>query len=703
MNDENDFLAELQDDFLREVTDFLAHIEESFMLLESDPSNENELAKVFRLFHNVKGSASAVGFEELSKFCHTTENLLNLLRTGKIFPEPEIIEVLLKANDTVSTMVNALKKNKTASFDHSQVTLELEAFIKRDNSKKSESLSAPVEMEIDEKLIADFMEDASEQLDVIDSGLMFLENSPEELLILDAVFRGFHTLKSGAGIMGFSEIERAAHLLESVLSEIRESKKEFPQDKIAMCLDGAALIRKMIIDVQNKKYKELSKYKNEIEALNLKINGCINNEETVNASAASIQNSLSESSDKNTTNGSGALKEGFKVDADKLDKLLDSIGELVISQTLVSQSPDLRIFNSSHTIIKDLDRLGKITRNLQEIGMSLRMIPIRHTFKKMNRLVRDLSKKLDKDITLIISGEETELDKTVADKIGDPLVHMVRNSLDHGIEKKGAITLRAYHKGGSVCIEIKDNGRGLDPEKLLTKAREKGLIGKDEKLSLAETYGLIFRPGFSTAAQVTDVSGRGVGMDVVRRNIEEIHGQIEIESEVGKGTTFIIRIPNTLSIIEGMIITVGRERYVVPTYSIIRSVNPVGNEIVTSGGKRTEMFKVDGEILPLLRMGNIYNIKEAEADPVRAIVLIVEDGGNKLAVLVDEIIKQQQFVVKPLTGMMSNIPGVSGGTVMPDGQVGLILDAGLLIQHIKEKYTFIKQGEYQSGRCNQIS
>lgn len=701
MSEDSDFLSELQDDFLREVTDLLVPIEESFMKLENDPNNSDELAKVFRLFHNLKGTASAVGFDQLAALCHTTENLLNIIRAGKIAMGNEIIEILLKANDTVSVTVSELKKNKGQKFDHSEVTTELKKWIEGGEAAQAKSAPVVVEIELDDKLIKDFLVDASEQLENIDSGLIFLEHSPEELIVLDAVFRGFHTLKSGSSIMGFVEIEKAAHMLENVLSEIRESKLPFPADKSSICIDGAALLRRMIIEVQNNNYKKLNKFTNDIKSLGLKIAGAPPAIATPAAVSTSQQNEKEKEKESTqeaaTPTGATALRDGFKVDADKLDKLIDSIGELVISQTLVAQSPDMKIFNSSQAITKDLDRLGKITRNLQEIGMSLRMVPIRQTFKKMNRLVRDLSKKLDKEIGLITIGDETELDKTVADKIGDPLVHMVRNSLDHGIEKKGTITLRAYHKGGSVCLEIKDDGRGLDPDKLLAKAREKGLIGKDEKLSLRDTYALIFRAGFSTAAVVTDVSGRGVGMDVVRRNIEEIHGQIEIESELGKGTTFTIKIPNTLSIIEGMLLVVGGERYVMPTYSIIRSVNPSKKDIITSSGGKTEMFKLDHEVIPLARLEKIYSIVDAEKDVFSTIVLILEDSGKKLAVVVDQIIRQQQFVVKPLTGVMSNVPGVSGGTIMPDGQVGLILDAALLIQHIKEKYTFHEQGEHHRG------
>ncbi len=691
MSEDKDFLCELQDCFLNETTEIIGLIEESFLLLENDPSNAEELAKVFRLFHSIKGTASAVEYTKLASFCHTTENLLNLIRTGKIPSSPEIVDVLLKTTDLVAETIQNLKKDKSFECSFDEMEQRLKAY-----SEGTIPMMKPVlvenKIEIDEKLLADYLIDADEQLDVIDSGLLFLEKSPEDKLILDAVFRGFHTLKSGASIMGFSEVEQASHYLESILEEIRASKQDFPLDKSSACLDGANLIRKMIVEIKKGNHSSLSKFKKDIEIFtgtqtsitrnsNLEVVTAISN---TNAEARQMSSSLS-------------FKEGIKVDADKLDKLIDYLGEFVISQTMLSQATEIKMFGPGHAITRDFDRLTKATRNLQEIGMSLRMIPVRQTFKKMNRLVRDLSKKLDKDITLITTGDETELDKAVVDKIGDPLVHMVRNSLDHGIAKNGTIELKAYHKGGSVCIEIKDNGRGLDPDKLLSKAKEKGIVAPQERLTLNEIYALIFRAGFSTAEKVTDVSGRGVGMDVVRRNIEEIHGRIDIESELGKGTTFTIKIPNTLAIIEGMVIMVGKERYVIPTHSILRSINPTGNEISTTSGKRSEVFKLADEFVPLLRLYQLYEIRNAEKDPTKGIILIVEEGGKKLGILIDKIIRQQQFVVKPLSGMMSRIPGVSGGTIMSDGQVGLIIDVGLLYQHISNIRSESHLGELSYG------
>ncbi|HAZ14613.1 MAG: hypothetical protein A2X86_00735 [Bdellovibrionales bacterium GWA2_49_15] len=702
MTDEESFLIELQESFLQEASDLLVMIEESFMHLENDPADKEELEKVFRLFHNIKGTASAVGFDDLSKLCHTTENLLSNIRTGKTSTGAQVLEVLLKACDAVVKTVDALKKNNTGKFDYSEITAELKGFIEA-GAPKIEA-AAPIIMEIDDKLLEDFLSDANDQMDSIDASLLGLEHHPEDHALIDAVFRGFHTMKSGSSIMGFKDLEQVAHIVESILDEMRAAKAGLAPDKSSICLDGAALMRRMVGEVKTKNYQHLESYQNEIKEFIGKVKG------TPIVASSPMK---TEEESKIVASTGGAVREGIKVDADKLDRLIDCIGELVISETMVSQSEELGEMHSGRPIRRNLDRMGKITRNLQEIGMSLRMIPIRQTFKKMNRLVRDLSKKMDKEINLEMTGEDTELDKNVADKIGDPLVHMVRNAIDHGIEKSkddrlragkaaaGTIILHAFHKGGNVCIEIKDDGRGLDPEKLLAKGREKGIVGPEEHLSQSEIFDLIFHPGFSTAEKVTDVSGRGVGMDVVRRNIEEIHGQVEIDSTTGAGSTFTIKIPNTLAIIEGMVITVGNERYVIPTYSIIRSFRPTGREISTVSGGQAEMLNLSGESIPLFRLGTFYRISNAITQACEAIILIVEDGGRKIGLMVDQIIRQQQFVIKPLTGVLSSVPGISGGTIMPDGQVGLILDVTLLFQHLIEKNNH-QQGVSQRGSTKQI-
>ncbi|HPO10857.1 MAG TPA: chemotaxis protein CheA, partial [bacterium] len=329
------------------------------------------------------------------------------------------------------------------------------------------------------------------------------------------------------------------------------------------------------------------------------------------------------------------IRESIKVDAERLDHLVEMIGELVITESMVTRAVE-NIPASTSEAARHLKQLGKITRELQAMGTSLRMIPVRSTFQKMARVARDLSKKMNKPLAFITSGEDTELDKTVVDRISDPLVHLVRNAVDHGLEpdprmrreigkpEVGRVELRAFHKGGSIYIEIEDDGRGLNREAILNKARERGLVRDGETMSDRDVFSLIFEPGFSTAQIVTDVSGRGVGMDVVRRNILGLRGQIDIQSETGRGSVFTIRLPLTLAIIDGMVVRVGSQRYIIPTLSIVQSVQPQTNELSTilnSG----QMTRFQGRQVPLFRLGDLFSVESAVDDPTHGIVVVVED------------------------------------------------------------------------------
>jgi two-component system chemotaxis sensor kinase CheA len=386
----------------------------------------------------------------------------------------------------------------------------------------------------------------------------------------------------------------------------------------------------------------------------------------------------------------GQLREVVKVDADRLDRLVNLIGELVIAESMVSQSCELR-GGVSAQLGRHMAQLDKITRELQEMGTSLRMVPVRPTFQKMARLVRDLAKKAGKPVEFVMSGEDTELDRAVVEKIGDPLVHMIRNAVDHGLEATpaerraagkpdtGRVELRAFHKGGNIHIEVEDDGRGLHREVILAKARERGVVREGEVLSDREVYNLIFEAGFSTAKEVTDVSGRGVGMDVVRRNVEALRGQVDIRTEPGQGSVFSIRLPLTLAIIDGMVIRVGAERYVIPTLAINRCMRPGPADLKSVLGCG-EMLNLQGSLMPLFRLGGLFNIRDAKADPAQSIAVIVENDGSSIALLADALLGQQQIVIKSLGDSLRGTPGISGGAIMPDGRVGLILDVGGLIR-----------------------
>jgi two-component system chemotaxis sensor kinase CheA len=377
------------------------------------------------------------------------------------------------------------------------------------------------------------------------------------------------------------------------------------------------------------------------------------------------------------------------VDVRKLDALMDLIGELIIAETAVTHDPNASTELDGQS--KAAVQLNRITRGLQDVAMSLRMVPISPTFKKMKRLVRDLSKRQNKQVQLEISGEDTEVDKSVVEAISDPLVHLIRNSIDHGIEDEesrlaagkpaeGRVTLTARQQAGEIRIVVKDDGKGLSREKILNKARERGLVrGDGSELSDNDVYRLIFEAGFSTAAAVTDISGRGVGMDVVKQNIEAVKGRVDITSTRGQGTTITLRIPLTLAIIEGMLVRVGDTRFTVPMLSILETVvvRPQDVSRLTNG---QEVARVRGSLLPVFRVHKFYEIEPDSTSINEGLLVVVEDGTDRLCLLVDELIGQRQTVIKALSGYLGNVRGLAGCTVLGDGFISLIIDVVKLIQ-----------------------
>ena len=380
----------------------------------------------------------------------------------------------------------------------------------------------------------------------------------------------------------------------------------------------------------------------------------------------------------------------IRVDTDKIDKLINLVGELVITQSMLSDLGARFEITQMPLLLERMAQLENNTREIQERVMGIRMLPIGTAFSRFPRLVRDLSAKAGKKIQLVLSGEETELDKTVIESIGDPLTHLVRNSADHGLEmpeerldnnkpELGTIRLNAFHSGGSICVTVEDDGRGLNRDKILAKAIKQGLIAEHEKLSDDQIWPLIFKPGFSTAEKVTDVSGRGVGMDVVKRNIEGLGGAVSIKTALGKGTIFTLKLPLTLAIIEGMTVRVGKETYIVPLLSILESIRPKTGAIKTVVGKG-ELLDVRNTYLPMMRLYDVFSLQPEYIDPTKAILLILETEGEQVAVMVDEILGQQQVVIKSMEQNFRKIDGIAGATILGDGTVGFILDVRGLIE-----------------------
>jgi two-component system, chemotaxis family, sensor kinase CheA len=384
-----------------------------------------------------------------------------------------------------------------------------------------------------------------------------------------------------------------------------------------------------------------------------------------------------------------ASDEKIKVSTTRLDNLINSTGELVIAQLMVSEEIS-RTSATDHEMARKVAHQGKIVRELQELSMSMRMVPVQGVFQKMARLARDLSRKANKPVDFVTLGEETELDRTVVDKIADPLIHMVRNSVDHGIEpsdvrvkagKKatGRVELRAFHQAGNIVIEIEDDGKGLDKERILKKAVDNGVVEAGQELADEEIFKLVFHPGLSTAEKITSVSGRGVGMDVVKKNIESLRGKIDISSTPGKGTVFTIRLPLTLAVIDGQIVCIGEHRYIIPINSIVRSLRPTSQQISSVQG-RGEMVLERGELMPLVRLYSLFGVAPATEDPTKALVVVVEEDGKRCCLLVDDLLAQQQVVIKSLGEALGVVRGVSGGAIMGDGKVSLILDVPGLVK-----------------------
>jgi two-component system chemotaxis sensor kinase CheA len=379
----------------------------------------------------------------------------------------------------------------------------------------------------------------------------------------------------------------------------------------------------------------------------------------------------------------------IRVDTAKIDKLINLVGELVITQSMLSDLGSRFEMRQLPVLLERMVELERNTREIQERVMSIRMLPIGTAFARFPRLVRDLAAKTGKKIQLILSGEETELDKTVIESIGDPLTHLVRNSADHGLEtpeerldnnkqEVGTIRLNAFHEGGTICITVEDDGRGLNRDKILAKASKQGLISDNDKPADDQIWPLIFKPGFSTAEKITDVSGRGVGMDVVKRNIEALGGTVSIKTIKGKGTTFILKLPLTLAIIDGMTVRVGKETYIVPLLSILESIQPNTELIKTVVGKG-ELINVRSTYIPIVRLYEVFASEPQYTDSKEAILLILETEGERVAVMVDEILGQQQVVIKSMEQNFRKVEGIAGATILGDGRVGFIVDVrGLL-------------------------
>ncbi|PCG19279.1 chemotaxis protein CheA [Brachyspira sp. G79] len=688
--------------FLSEAKEIVEGLENDLVLLEDNKSDEDLLNKIFRSAHTLKSSAGTVGFTTMSELNHVAENLLEKVRSGKLDVTPQMITVLLEFLDTVKLMLQNIVDGKSETDGVTNID-SLKAKIKAiaDGNDPAAVTPAPKPAESPKAEEKSAESPKAEEKSAESSAGSGGSNS----FHIDMGFKAT-IFDNGIDPLMFLNDLRAIGTINNLKIECNNLPTILNLEDPYVCYTQFSL--DFDTNAPDEQVQNIFLFvidDNDINIVNTKAD--IKDDESKPAETApdkaeeapkSEEVSKSEEAPKaeakpaeTANNQPAAVHKAAKVqapstvrvDTRKLDSLMNLIGELVIAQSRIMQlTQSLDIDNGLKEAVSSMDRTS---RQIQEEVMNIRMMPIGPIFNQFHRYVRDLNLELHKEVKLVLKGESTEIDKNMLEQLSDPLKHMIRNSMDHGIEKTkeeriargkpeyGTITMSAAHQEGHVVIEVADDGNGLNKEKIFKKAVEKGLLSKDGKYSDIEIFRTIFAPGVSTADKITDISGRGVGMDVVRANVEKMKGKIEIKSTEGKGSTFIVKLPLTLAIIEGITFALGKQIYIMPLISIIEQIK-VKNEQVKPFEGKGEMIKIREEYLPLIRLHKVFEIDTQVENIEDGIVVVVEAGYRRCAIFVDELLDQQQVVIKSLDSAFDKHAGIAGGTILGDGKIALIID-----------------------------
>lgn len=671
--------------FIEEANDIIEKMDIDILNYEESPSDKALLNEIFRGVHTLKGSANAFNFSRLGEFVHHFEDVLDFFRSSDITPSASHVDLFLES-------VNLIKE--TLEFEISERSGHPEGYEACLNQIQKiistlKTSPEPTQATITcNDLAQEFGNEIFDEPMLIqhpDVASFFEQLEGEETLYTivltldsDIYLRGFDHF------LFFKNLSHVGRILASFWSPIDACTLEtfdseynyFRQVEIVYASQSSqAQIEEIFDFLEPQEYRIVAVPRPIVaqpipsavhEAPLEVVSVPLAKEENKEIKAALVQKTF------------------LKIDAQKLDELFDSIGELVIAQNYLGENGKIKAVRDAE-VTKTIENLSKITKLIQNRVMSLRMIPIRDTFEKMKRVVRDSSKKVGKPIHLVLQGEDTEIDKTMVEALSDPLIHIIRNSIDHGIETdveerrkagksdEGIVTLSAYHRGGNIIIEVKDDGRGINKEKVYQKALERGLVKPEDELSEAQIYNLIMQPGFSTADVISDLSGRGVGLDVVRTAIESVRGKVEISSTPNQGSTFLIILPLTLAIIDGMIVRSSEKIFIIPTLCIIESFRPAEDEVHVAGSKE-EFVQLRSELLPIIRLNRVLELDAQKPNAWESTLVCIENQKGKFALLVDELVGRQQVVIKTLGEFFAKTEGVSGGAVMGNGEVALILN-----------------------------
>ena len=686
-------LSQYLEIFIDETNEHLQNLNEQLLILEKEPENENTINEIFRAAHSLKGMAGTMGYKRMQRLTHDTENVFSEIRNGKMKVTDGLIDTLFRCLDSLEGYLENIQNSADEGTEENEDIIKLlNDFITNEGKEGSaQSVTKDQESKADNQEVATGKEKYKE-LNILD----FERNAIEEAAKNDIKAYGITVyvqesclLKAARAFLVFKALEALGEIIKSSpeVQDIEDEKFDFDFSVIFLSDNSAETIKNAILDVSEIKEAYIGEIAlNQIEKQeNIVVQETTEEvkKETKTAEPAATKQMAQKAPAK-------AVGRSVRVDIEKLDVLMNLVSELIIAKNgLVSASAQE---GSSMNVgfNEQIEYLERITTNLHESVMKVRMMPIESVVNKFPRMIRDLCKKLDKKMELIMSGEDTELDRTVIDEIGDPLMHLLRNSADHGLESNeerirlgkpevGTIRLDAYQDGNNVVIEVRDDGRGIDTEKVKNSALKKGTITPEqaENMTDKEIIDLLFRPAFSTAEKVSDVSGRGVGLDVVKTKIENLGGDIEVSTKKGEGSVFSIRLPLTLAIIQALMVELRDEKYAIPLNSIemIEDVNASDIKYVQT----KEVINIRGTVIPLIRLDQVLNCPEKETEDESLLVVIVKKGDKQVGLVVDQLIGQQEIVIKPLGKYININKIISGATILGDGEVALILDANTLV------------------------
>jgi len=683
--------------FIEESKEHLQGLNQSLLELEKNPQDVPMLNEIFRVAHTLKGMAGTMGFNKMAKLTHDMENVLHALRNNEINVDTNLVDIMFKCLDALENYVNEIVSNGSeGSNEYADIITGLNNALRKKGSIKEdaiknvpESTLKATEVVVNKENKAEFAT-ADFELNEYEQALVVKAHQMEmNVLKITIVLNKGCLLKSARSFIIFQALERSSEVIKSVprVEDIEDEKFDFEFTVVIVSKEDEVYFTKELNSIAEVDNVIITKISEDTKAVSndakeaghvLEQNG--EDHENVDVKAeADHQKSGSASKNIKTT-------KTVRVDIDRLDVLMNLVSELIIIKTRLEGLNEIKGNQDYNEVIEYFER---VTTNLHDAVMKVRMVPVETVFNRFPRMLRDIAKNLGKEIILEMSGEETELDRTVIDEIGDPLIHLLRNSADHGIEslekrkalgknEAGHIFLKAYQDGNNVVIEVEDDGQGIDVEKVKKKAIERGLINKDSAKSLSQKdiVDFLFKPSFSTTDQITDLSGRGVGLDVVKTKIETLGGIVEVETESGKGSKFIIRLPLTLAIIQALLVQICDEKYAIPLSSI-REIIKVKVEDIKMVQKQ-EIILLRNMIVPIIRIGNILDVPQSEDSKKVLTVVIVKKGEKLSGFLVDNLIGQHEIVIKSLGKLLSGINIIAGATILGDGNVALILDVNSL-------------------------